>query len=649
MNLTVLVVIAAVLLAARRRRKRLGRPANRKLRTVFAVAFLLGLQAFMGVPAQAAACGEAPNPERPGSGMVGALDPPIGNGLPGSPYLDYGYAGMVWHVYDDNCVLSKSVTDPNAVIDSWAGNELFNLGKNIVGATNALHYTVMGRGLLVPLDDAVKSGVQKVYDNVYLRWFGLVALVLAVLIFRHIWTGDLASISRRGMWVLAAMWLASATLALPQFYSLLDSTLVNKTSDIQAGFLDSSADQDKTQVLPTMLHDNVVYQSWLRGEFGTPDAQQAKDFGKPLLNAQAWTTAELAQHKDGDQAALDAKKAQYKDISTKLGPTSGYFKGTDGSRTGAGFLALLQALAFSLFQLFAKAAVLLAQLLLRILTLAGPLIGLVALLHQDLLRKVGRAAAVTVFNVLILAVLAGTHALLLQAIFGASGLSLLTRTLLGLMLTLVFFIIGRPGKRMWQMVEMSVGSASSALPSGQGMFSRLRGKKPQAAITPQDEFWEHLRDTDVDNEPDSPRRGGTRRRTRPEAANPVAATAQRLDRGVPDGSLAAVAGYNAGHAALPAGSPGGYQGNSAALPSAGSSRLVDTPPVVDRSWDRTDEGVLVPSKVVDGTSRPGDNPMVPGPRRAETEVVAGRQVHVIYRPSRGFEVRDNGSSPLSYD
>ena len=43
--------------------------------------------------------------------------------------------------------------------------------------------------------------------------------------------------------------------------------------------------------------------------------------------------------------------------------------------------------------------------------------------------------------ILVLAVLAGVHALLLQAIFNATGLSLLTRTLLGLMLTLVCFVI----------------------------------------------------------------------------------------------------------------------------------------------------------------------------------------------------------------
>ncbi|WP_199441495.1 hypothetical protein [Umezawaea beigongshangensis] len=638
---TVLLVlgVVAVLHARRRARRAPGAVVPRRGAAMAVVVAITALQVVLGAPAaHAANCG-VPNPERPGTGMVGALDPAVGNGLPDSAYSVYGYAGMVWHTYDPDCK-ELSIPDPNATIDTWAGNELFSVAKNIVGATNALHYTVMGRGLLAPLDDAVKDGVQQVYDNVYLRWFGLVALILAVLMFRQIWNGDLATISKRSLWALAGMWLATSTLALPQFYSFLDNTLVSRTSEIQAGFIDDAENQGTLHVLPTKLHEMVVYQSWLRGEFGSPEAPQAAEFGPRLLNAQAWTRTELIDHEDGDGDALKAKNAELDTVAKSLGATKGYFTGVDGSRTGSGFLALLQAIAFSLFQLFAKAAVLLAQLLLRLLTLAGPLIGLVALLHHDLLRKVARAAAVTVFNVLILAVLAGVHALLLQAIFNATALSLLTRTLLGLMLTLVCFMVGRPVRRMWQMVEMSVGSASNALPSGQGPLARLRGRKADAGPTPQDEFWDTVRGADPDaSGPDAAGAQRTRR-IRPEAANPVVASAQRLDRSAQAGALPSNGGL--GTPALPAG-PGVRSGPAAALPSGSvPSRIVDTPPAVDRSWDRQDDAVLVPSRIsAGGPGRAVDGPVVPGPRRAETEVVAGRQVHVIYRPSRGLEVRDN--------
>ncbi|MFE9743296.1 hypothetical protein ACFYOT_00160 [Saccharothrix saharensis] len=632
MSTLMLVALVAVALYARRRFRHARengaahhRPGRARWRAMAVVVAIVSLQVVIGAPAaQAADCGEAPNPEWQDTGMVGAIDPPVTKGVPGTPYAEYNYAGMVWHVYQESCL---KLPDSAAVLDTWMGNQLFNVSKNIVGATNALHYTVMRQGLLAPVDDAVRSGVQRVYDNVYLRWFGLVALILAVLMFRQIWRGDLAAISKRGLWALAAMWLATSTLALPQFYSFMDNTLVTKTSEIQAGFA-SSADANSLHTLPTRLHDTVVYKSWLRGEFGRPDGPTAEQFGPRLLSAQAWSREELLAGKEADQTALNAKKTEYKNLATQLGSAKGYFTGADGGRTGAGFLSLLQAVAFSLFQLFAKAAVMLAQLLLRILTLAGPLIGLVALIHHDLLRKVGRAAAVTVFNVLVLAVLAGTHALLLQAILDASGMSLLTKALLGLMLTVVCFMVGKPMRRMWQMVEMSIGSASNALPMRGGILSRLRKKKE--GPSPQDEFWDTVRDTDPDGV-EVPQRD--RRRVRPEAANPVAAAAQRLDRaGNSVGELGS--GVGATRAALPVGGAGG----PAALPS-GRSRVVDAPPIADRNYDRMDDAVLVPSRV---NGRVVDAPTsVPGPRRAETEVVAGRQVHVIYRPSRGLEVRDS--------
>ena len=55
-------------------------------------------------------------------------------------------------------------------------------------------------------------------------------------------------------------------------------------------------------------------------------------------------------------------------------------------------------------------------------------------------------------------------------------------------------------------------------------------------------------------------------------------------------------------------------------------------PVVESRWDRTqgEDEVLVPSRAASGP--------IGAPRRAELEVVAGRPVWVVYRPSRGLVV-----------
>ncbi|TQJ04951.1 magnesium transporter [Amycolatopsis cihanbeyliensis] len=687
---TLLVLVSVLALAGalrrfgRSRRRCAAGPGRRRGPALLMAVVIIGLQAVLTAPPAAAqSCGEAPNPERPGSGMVGALDPAEGQGEAGSAYVDYSYAGLVWHTYQSDCGALSGIADPNTTIDTWAGNQLFNIGKNIVGATNSLHYTVMEGGLLSPLYDAVKAGAERVYNNIYAQLFGLAALILAIMLFRSIWRGDLPTVGKRALFALAGAWLAASSFAMLRYYDEIDHAIVQTTTNIQAGFVDASEDRVIRHVLPTNLHDEVVYKNWLRGEFGSPEAPQAEQFGRPLLDAQAFTWGEIRNGDDAKQEVVDAKKAEYKNIATQLGPATGYFTGEDGSRTGAGFLGFAQSLVYSLFQLFAKAAVLLAQVVVRLLTLTAPLIGLVALLHHDILRRVAKVVGAVAFNLVILSVLAGVHALLLQAIFDAgNSLSMLTQMVMAGLLTVLLFLVGRPARRLWQMVEMSVSMVGSAVPSPRGgLFGRLR--KGQQGPTPQDEFWQNVKDSD-DVEGNAEQRGpigatAGGRRIRPEAGA-VFATAQRVDGGagqraggwagpgaVVEGSTGAPGLPAAGSGAAAGRAPGRAPGEHT-LPEAKqfaaagftgpSSRRVDTAPVTDRRWDRGDESesVVVPSRM-DGVHAhaadygtvprraPQPEQPIPGqrgtPRRADSEMVAGKPVFVLYRPSRGLEVRED--------
>lgn len=138
--MTTVVTVLAVLACAwawHRRRARRRAPGGAVLRrrypAMLAVVAVLTFQSVLGAPAMAQDSGcEAPNPERPGSGMVGALDPATGQGEGGSAYVDYGYAGMVWHVHDCDSG-AMSMTDPSTTVDTWAGNQLFNISKNKIG------------------------------------------------------------------------------------------------------------------------------------------------------------------------------------------------------------------------------------------------------------------------------------------------------------------------------------------------------------------------------------------------------------------------------------------------------------------------------------------------------------------------------------
>lgn len=662
-------MVGALLVAVRiALRWRECRATGRRRAAMTAVVLLVGLQALFGAPASAQGlfdCKQPPTPDRPGTGMVGVLDPsPIGQGQPGSPYAEVGYGGLVWHTYDLGCG-PQGVANPNAVVDTWVGNELFNVAKNVVGATNGLHYALLEGNLLRPLDDMIRNGTAAVYNSVFTPLFGLVALVLAVFLFRHIWEGDLATIGKRTMWALVGLWFAAATYLTPLVYTqALDNVVIKTTSSVQAGFL-QDVGIDQVNGLPTVLHDQVIYRDWLRGEFGSADSPQAQQFGRDLLRAQTWTKQEVLLGQDA--GSPDQKEQQFRDIGNQLGSAYGYFQGVEGSRIGDGMLALLESLAFASFQMLAKATILLAQVLLRLLILAGPIIGLIALVYHEVLRGVGRVGGSAMLNVVLISAMAGIHTLVLTWIFNpVNGFTPLTQILLAALMTLVFLLVGKPIQRMGQMVELSVGGVGGVRPrSSLGVLWLLRRRRRRRDEVPTaDDFWDQVRSTDFLDEEEEAMPRGRRFRARPEAdptsaagASPVGtpayhATAYRMDR---DGAPAlrgggAGAGAQAAPRPLPAADPGftrrpGSTASAYALPESQPSRA-DTPPLVDPLGDAArnasgEDPVLVPSHRDDRAAAVSPEPM--SPRPADMEVVQGKPVYVIFRPSRGLEVADNGA------
>jgi hypothetical protein len=617
-------------------------------RRVAALVTLLGLilaialgssSTALGAPALAQVpgvddCKQPPNPERPGSGMVGAIDPtPLQAGAPNSVYAEVGYAGLVWHTYDLGCGPS-GLRNPNAVIDTWTGNLLFDIGKVIVGATNGLHYALGDGGLLAPLNDLIVSGTVALYDSVYAPWFGLIAVLLAIVLFRSIWRGDLATVSKRAAWALAGIWLAAATYLTPLLYTqVLDGVLVDGSNQVRTGFLHEVGIAQR-DALPTLLHEQIIYRNWLRGEFGSPDGPQAAQLGRDLVRAQAFSKQEIAAGADDMKSGVaERKKQEYKSIADRTGSAYGYFQGVDGNRIGVGFLAAVQAVMFGLFQLLAQAALLLAQVLLRVVILLGPIIGLIAILHHDLLRGVGRAVGAAVLNIVVLSALAALHTLVMVWVFDPSrNLSVLAQMLLAGMITLVMLLVARPVRRMWQMTELAVGAVGGALPAAPpGVLARLRRHRPGAEASASERFWEEARAGE--SEPGAATAGSALGNVmRPEAGAPVMLTGQRLDR---RGGLPLLS---------PNGSPGGPDHSGAALPGSASStpkpdRLAALPvgfSVAGRART-SEEPVYVPSAISDPRATP---------RQAELEEVAGRPVWVVYRPSAGLEMGAPGASDV---
>ncbi len=580
-------------------------------------------------------CKQPPNPERPGSGMVGAIDPtPLQAGAPNSVYAEVGYAGLVWHTYDLGCGPS-GLRNPNAVIDTWTGNLLFDVGKAIVGATNGLHYALGDGGLLAPLNDLIVSGTVALYDTVYAPWFGLIAVLLAIVLFRSIWRGDLATVSKRAAWALAGIWFAAATYLTPLLYTqVLDGVLVDGSNQVRTGFLQGVGIEQR-DALPTLLHEQIIYRNWLRGEFGSPDGPQATQLGRDLVRAQAFTKQEIAAGADEPTSGVaDRKKQEYKTIADRTGSAYGYFQGVDGNRIGVGFLAALQGVMFGLFQLLAQAALLLAQVLLRVVILLGPVIGLIAILYHELLRGVGRAVGAALLNIVVLSALAALHTLVMVWVFDpARNISVLAQMLLAGMITLVMLLVARPVRRMWQMTELAVGAVGGALPAAPpGVLARLRRHRGGAEASPSERFWEEARGSDAD--PGAPTAGSMPGSVmRPEAGAPVLVAAERRDRR--EGPPAAIPTFGSGD------SPNPGRGGAALPGSNGSVSQPDRLAALPVGFSAAGRGragageepVYVPSAISEPRA---------APRNADLEEVAGRPVWVVYRPSAGLELGADG-------
>jgi hypothetical protein len=605
-----LVLVAAVLVARHRRRRERGLERPRKRIALLIVTALVGGSVMLGQPAMAQPfdCKESPEPDRPGTGLVGSLDPPTyGVGEPGSVYDDVGYAGMVWYTYDLGC--AGTAFNPASTTDTWLGNQTFNVAKFAVAGVNWAHYLIAdGSDLLSPLDTVISEGTKAMYTAVFTTWIGPALLLLAVFLLVLAIRGDLARQTQRAAFAVVALVIGSAAYLAPVNWSkAADPLLLDGVTQMQDGFL-GQVGLGNRDTLPTVLVDQVIYQNWERGEFGAPDVPQAQQFGRDLLRAQTFTKAEVAEGKD-TPALAEQKKADFAAIAGKLGDRYPYFQGKSGSRIGAGVLALIEAMCIALFQLLSKVLVLVAMLILRLLVMTAPAAAVVAVLKPEILPALLRVAGSAIVNTLVVGALAGLHALLVVSLFRPdSGIDLWLALLVTGVVTVVLWAVARPFRRLVSMVSLTRDQFGGIIPGpGTGPMSRVwqrfRGAETDDRQT---RWWDERRGASAGADYS----GGARPESEPGARVTATATRVPRQRAEVEVSTAPAAVSGARRQALPAGS-GGVGGG------AGRPSWADPGEVDDRAIYRRSDAV----------------PMRPGAARpVQAEMVDGVPVYRIYRP-----------------
>jgi hypothetical protein len=421
--------------------------------------------------------------------------------------------------------------------------------------------------------------------------------------------GDLARQAQRAGFAVAALAIGSAAYLAPvDWAKAADPLLLNGVTEMQEGFL-GQVGLGSRDTLPTVLVDQVIYQNWLRGEFGAPDVPQAQQFGRNLLRAQTFTIDEVDQRQDTAQLA-EQKKTDFATIAGQVGDRYPYLQGKSGSRIGVGVLAVIEAACIALFQLLSKILVLVAMLMIRLLVMTAPAAAVVAILKPEILPALLRVAGAAIVNTLVVGALAGLHSLLVVSLFRpGSGIDLWLALLVTGVVTVVLWAVARPFRRLVSMVSLTREQFGGIVPgAGAGPMSRvwqrMRGGEPEDR---QSRWWDERRGASAGADFS----GGGRPENETHVRVPGYAARVPRPRTELETPLQPMLVPAARRPALPAGGSGTV-GGGRRVP-----RWDDPDAVDDRTIYRRPDAVPL---------RPG------GARPVQPEIVEGVPVYRIYRP-----------------
>jgi hypothetical protein len=433
----------------------------RRRRALLVVIGILALQILIASPAHAAA-GCVPNPERPTAGFVATIDEPRpSHGSPGSWYGTHGYAGTRWNNYTYDSI-TLFCGDPFAKTDTWVGNQLFNVGKTAVAATNSLWYLTLyeSDSIFGGIDDGLSAGAKSLYDNAFTPLLSLVLILAVVWMLFKTLKGALAHVATKLLWILCAFWVAASSYLMPTAYTtFLDTILTDGIREIQGAVLSANG-YDPVHGLPEMLYDNVIKNTWMEGEFGSDTSTIAKEQGPRLLDAQAWSKFDTTE--TVTQADLDRKKATFTDVANTVRgtPAEGYFDGSNTSRFGTGLLGTVRGLCFAYFPLVAQLGQLLGMLILRLVILFAPILGLAMILYNRAAPAIVRALGKTLASCVLLAIGSTGYLWVLPMVLRDIQSPLLQMVIMTV-ITIIALILIRPVRQLTGMISGIVQASTT--------------------------------------------------------------------------------------------------------------------------------------------------------------------------------------------
>ena len=451
------------------------------------VLLLLGFLLVLATPASASPmipgvpdCKDAPMAQLPGDGLTGFLDskpnplPPQGDPFAKNPstsvYEQYGYAGLTWHTYDLGC--GGDIRDINASSDTMIGNATLAFATWGVAATNGLHNKIARPAeYMAPLDDVVAAVSARIKDAIWGPWGGAALLGVVVLLLWYSSVGRLSDVTKAAAWAVLVLGVMSGVAQYPARVSaFFDETVTGSIGQINsatAGLSSVPQTSDPARAQGGLLVDRLLYDSWLRGEFGSPDSAAARRWGPALFKASAytWAEAEQAQAPDKAKKLVEDKANAWKSIAAEIQDKdpNAYLaiQGKAGNRGGVGLMAVFGVAFTSIFRIVADLFMFAGLVMFRFLVMFFPAIAVLGVMApmSAIVHRVANMAGASVVNVIAFAAGAAVHTTVISALLSRAqlgGMNLLVLVLC-LVTTLAAFVFLFPLLSLTNIVGMSAG------------------------------------------------------------------------------------------------------------------------------------------------------------------------------------------------
>jgi len=433
------------------------------------------------VATQRMQCLTAPTPEAPDSGLAGwfASRPAssLESGVKGF-YSRYGYAGYQYTTYDIGC--ASTLMHPDYKFENTIANGELMLATAVIGASNAVRERAWDPGVMWGwADPLVEQATRSIYTRVF-TVFGVITLAIVglYLLWRSRQAEMSAAMTTAG-WAILVMVVVTALAAWPVFSAkLADQALVSSLGVVHDAvgppakhippelcpFSDARACQDHrppaVRASDTAV-ETMLYRNWLRGLLGSADSPTAQKYGPALYRARSltWDEAEeLRAHPENRDLVFQQKNDAWiriaEQVRTEDPEAYQYLTGAKGmERIGAGFIALLAAIMFALFDLTASLLVLLGFLIFRWAVIAAPILGTVAILRPASagFRRLVNAVVAALFNIVIFGTGAAIYLFAVDLIMSTPSLPGWLQVVLVFLCGVVGWLLLRPYRRITQL------------------------------------------------------------------------------------------------------------------------------------------------------------------------------------------------------